>query len=66
MALGSEEMIKIMVGLQNGVEPPEDESDEARVFREGLQAEMKAMEEYAAGNGLPLVWEIPSDIPEPW
>lgn len=66
MALGSEEMIKIMVALQNGVEPPEDESDEARVFREGLRAEMKAMEEYAEENGLPLVWEIPVDMIEPW
>lgn len=66
MTLGSEEMIKIMVGVQNGVEPPEDESDEARVFREGLIAEMAAVQEYADDNGLPLVWEIPAEIPMPW
>ena len=55
-----------MVAIQNGMDLPEDESEEAREFREGLTAEMKTMEEFAEANGLPLIWEIPAEFPEPF
>ena len=66
MSLGSEEMIKIMVAVQNGMDPPSDESEEAREFREGLTAEMKTMEEFAEANGLSLIWEMPAEFPGPF
>jgi len=66
MALGSEEMIKIMNQVILEWDPPENESDEAREYREGITREMKAVEEYAEENGIPLQWEIPAEIPEPF
>lgn len=66
MPIGSEEMIRIMKEVILEQDPPDDERDEAREFREGIAAEMKAVEEYAEENGLPLQWEIPAEIPEPF
>ena len=66
MALGADQMEKIVAQVARGAPAPKGEPKEAAEFRAGVTAEIDQARQIAEARGLPFVVEIPSETPEMW